>query len=323
MTILPAQLTVRSPRHEDASIVVDLIIACQRADGDEPDMTVDELLKDWHGVDLGEEAILVLGPEGNAVGYADILHRRYRQVNVYAFVQIGSHWETIWTYLVAWGESWARSHAHLGDQVDQVSVYHFLHENNRAAQDFLTAAGYNLVRTHYIMEARLEGPPPAPIWPAGIALRTFQAGEDGDAFYEAGEAAFQDSWNRPPSTKERWLQPTLAAGFDPTLWFLPYDIESGQIAGLCLCSIVAGVGMVDTLGVRRRWRRQGLGLAMLNHAFGEFWQRDVRMVSLNVDAGSPTGAPRLYERAGFKVQKRIHRYEKKVAAPRPMATVRE
>ena len=312
--MLPAQFTVRPPRREDAPAIVDLITLCQRADGDDPDMTVEELIKDWHGANLDDEAILVLGPTGEVVGFADLMDRRYVQVNVYPFVRPGDHWEAVWAYLTAWGERWAQSHLHLADGADEVSVYHFIHANNRAAADFLAAHGYALVRTHYIMEAKLDAPPPSPNWPTGIAIRTFGVDEDSDTFFEAAEESFQDMWNRLPSTQERWLQPTSAEGFDPTLWFLPYDVESGEIAGICLCSTVAGIGMVDTLGVRPRWRRQGLGLAMLRHAFGEFWQRGLRTVSLNVDADSPTGAPRLYYRAGFQVQKRIHRYEKKLTA---------
>lgn len=312
--MLPLQFTVRPPRREDAPAIVDLMTACQRADGDDPDMTVEELIKDWHGVDLDDEAILVLDADGQAVGFADLMDRRYVQVNVYPFARPGDHWEAVWAYLTAWGERWAQSHLPLADGADEVSVYHFIHANNRAAADFLATHGYALVRTHYIMEAQLDAPPPSPVWPAGIALRTFAADEDGGKFYEAAESAFQDMWNRLPSTQERWLEPTSAEGFDPTLWFLPYDVESGEIAAICLCSAVADIGMVDTLGVRPRWRRQGLGLAMLRHAFGEFWRRGLRTASLNVDADSPTGAPRLYGRAGFQVQKRIHRYEKKLTA---------
>lgn len=312
--MLPPQLTVRPPRREDAPAIVDLMIVCQRADGDEPDMTVEELINDWHGANLEDEAILVLDADGQIIGYADLLVRRYIQVNVYPFVLPGDHWEAVWGYLTAWGERWAQSHLHLAEGADEASVYHFIHANNRAAADFLAAHGYTLVRTHYIMEAKLEAPPPSPDWPAGIGLRTFGADEDVDRFFEAAEDSSLDMWNRLPSTKEYWLQPTSAEGFDPTLWFLPYDVESGEIVAFCLCSTVAGVGMVDRLSVRPRWRRQGVGLAMLRHAFGEFWRRGVRTASLNVDAGSPTGAPRLYGRAGFQVQKRIHRYEKKISA---------
>jgi ribosomal protein S18 acetylase RimI-like enzyme len=53
--------------------------------------------------------------------------------------------------------------------------------------------------------------------------------------------------------------------------------------------------------VRKPWRRRGLGLALLQHAFTEFWRRGERTVALGVDAENPTGATRLYERAGMHV----------------------
>jgi mycothiol synthase len=58
---------------------------------------------------------------------------------------------------------------------------------------------------------------------------------------------------------------------------------------------------VDVVAVRHTWRGRGLGLALLRHAFGEFYRRGVREVGLSVDAESTTGAPRLYRRAGMRV----------------------
>ena len=55
------------------------------------------------------------------------------------------------------------------------------------------------------------------------------------------------------------------------------------------------------LGVRRAWRRQGLGEALLLHSFAEFRRRGLTRGTLGVDASSATGATRLYERAGMSV----------------------
>ena len=162
------------------------------------------------------------------------------------------------------------------------------------------------------MRARLDAPPPAPVWPEGIGIRTYRGPEDDDALFAAGEEAFSDMWNRPPSTKERWLQPTRADGFDPSLWFLPYDLATGDVVGVCLCFDVEGTGSVENVGVRRAWRKRGIGLAMLNHALGEFWRRGIHNADLSVDAASPTGAPRLYARAGFEVARSYRRFEKRI-----------
>jgi ribosomal protein S18 acetylase RimI-like enzyme len=61
------------------------------------------------------------------------------------------------------------------------------------------------------------------------------------------------------------------------------------------------MGWIASIGVRDAWRKRGLGLALLLHAFGELYRRGQRRIGLGVDAHNPTGATRLYERAGMKV----------------------
>ena len=76
------------------------------------------------------------------------------------------------------------------------------------------------------------------------------------------------------------------------------------------------MGWVGTLGVTRSYRRNGLGLALLQHSFNEFYKRGRKQVGLGVDAGSLTGAVRLYERAGMHVAVRFDLYEKELRAGR-------
>lgn len=70
------------------------------------------------------------------------------------------------------------------------------------------------------------------------------------------------------------------------------------------------MGWIFGLGVRRPWRRRGLGLALLRHCLGALYDRGKRRVGLGVDAQSPTGATRLYEKAGMSVYRRNGIYEK-------------
>lgn len=76
-------------------------------------------------------------------------------------------------------------------------------------------------------------------------------------------------------------------------------MDGDVVAGAAMCIYLDGNGWVDELGVRREWRKRGLGLALLYHAFGEFYRRGTHEVGLGVDAQSLTGATRLYERAGM------------------------
>jgi ribosomal protein S18 acetylase RimI-like enzyme len=103
----------------------------------------------------------------------------------------------------------------------------------------------------------------------------------------------------------------MADHFDPTLWFVAED--GGAIAGICLCQERKGrpdVGWVDSLGVRKPWRRRGLGLAFLRHAFAELGRRGYPRAGLGVDGENTTGAVRLYERAGMHVARRSDTYQR-------------
>jgi ribosomal protein S18 acetylase RimI-like enzyme len=104
--------------------------------------------------------------------------------------------------------------------------------------------------------------------------------------------------------------------FDPSLWILAMDGK--HVAGISLCSPKLGTdrktGMVDTLGIRRPWRRKGLGLALLHYCFGEFQNRGYKRVVLGVDTQNLSGATRLYKKAGMEVAREFVVYEKELRA---------
>jgi ribosomal protein S18 acetylase RimI-like enzyme len=54
-------------------------------------------------------------------------------------------------------------------------------------------------------------------------------------------------------------------------------------------------------------------MALLLNAFRQFHERGERRVGLGVDAESPTGATRLYERAGMAVVEQLTIYRKELS----------
>ena len=97
------------------------------------------------------------------------------------------------------------------------------------------------------------------------------ADEDLRPFYETSEEAMADHWGYVPRSYEEWRERRERSNFDPSLWFLALDDE--EPAGAVLCSVSDGIGWIDTLAVRRPWRRRGLGFALLTHAFRELYAR--------------------------------------------------
>jgi ribosomal protein S18 acetylase RimI-like enzyme len=160
------------------------------------------------------------------------------------------------------------------------------------------------------MRIEMEAAPPAPVWPEGITVRTMRPGEE-PAVHAALNEAFDDHWGHLPLPYETWKAFFLErSDFDAALCFLA--MEGDQIAGFSLCRPEQGMGWVDDLGVRRPWRRYGLALALLLHAFDEFHQRGERTVGLSVDAQSLTGATHLYEKAGMRPFREWEVFEKEL-----------
>jgi ribosomal protein S18 acetylase RimI-like enzyme len=130
-------------------------------------------------------------------------------------------------------------------------------------------------------------------------VATFREG-DARAFYDATGEAFAQEWNFVQDPYDRWRQLRLAApDFDPTLWFLVWD--GNEVAAVLRGERRGDDGWIGSVGVRTAWRKRGLGLALLRHAFADWYRRGVVRVGLGVDAQNPTGATRLYERAGMHV----------------------
>jgi ribosomal protein S18 acetylase RimI-like enzyme len=135
--------------------------------------------------------------------------------------------------------------------------------------------------------------------------------EPGDerTVYEAMEEAFADHWGFVSFPYDEWRAWMLdREEADPTLWRLVW--EGDEVAAAALNSVKEGEGWVNVLGVRRPWRRRGLGLALLHESFGEFRRRGLAKAMLGVDSENPTGATRLYERAGMRVERIADTFEK-------------
>jgi mycothiol synthase len=172
-------------------------------------------------------------------------------------------------------------------------------------------AGFAPIRHSFRMRIDLAEPPPAPEPPRGVMLRSHRPGEE-RAVWAVHQESFRDSWGHEEDDPyDAWLEDRIETpSFDPELWVVA---DAGdEIAGISLCRVRNDRGWVGVLGVRRNWRRRGLGAALLRESFRRLWERGERIVGLGVDAESPTGAVRLYEREGMRVDHRTTTYERTV-----------
>lgn len=171
---------------------------------------------------------------------------------------------------------------------------------NERARTLLEALGFREVRRYYRMQIDLDDTPPAPDPVDGITIATFRL-EDARAYHAALEEGFADEWGFHGTSFEEWKSRRLQQPeTDTSTWFIAWDRD--EVAGVIRCDAAKfGGGFVGALAVRKPWRGRGIGMALLRHAFAEFHSRGAPHVSLGVDAYNPTGATRLYERAGMRV----------------------
>jgi mycothiol synthase len=316
---VPAGFTVRAPRMEDAAAVAALINARSHADIGVPESSEEDVRAQWSdaGRDLSDEDWLIVAAGGRIVGFLELYE--YEPYTLFEFdghVHPDATGRGIGTALLNIIESRARRAIARAPAGERVALQTRVWSTSTAARRLLEAHGYEHVRDWRTMRIDFDGPPPAPSWPPGIAVRDFDRERDTLAVWEAIEAAWQDLWGYTSLPFDEFVRYRieLLPRFDPTLWFLATDgdVIAGVLMALPDGERAPDVGRVPTLGVRREYRGRGIGMALLREAFGEFYRRGYRAVMLTVDATSLTGAQRLYERAGMREVRRACYYEKEL-----------
>lgn len=183
--------------------------------------------------------------------------------------------------------------------------------------------GYAPVRHNYTMRRDLSLPIPEASLPAGVRLENWTRERDEDMRLACNEA-FQDHWGALPTSREAWdLWLTGHPNFRADLTFLAIaedDPDGNPVAGLAITMVSEaenehfGIreGWIQDLAVRRSYRQQGLGTALLCHMLQAFKAAGLETAGLGVDTENLTGALRIYQRLGFEVLRSFTTYSKTV-----------
>jgi len=283
-------------------------------------ITVERYRKEWMypGFSLEEDTRVVLAPDGSPVGLAEVWTLSDPPVHPWMWTRVHPNWRGrgIGTALLAW--SLSRALQAIGRVPPQARFAPRVaapigHEPSIA---LFRSFGFEAKRHNWTMAIELAAAPPAPVWPPGIRLRPYRHPQDLEPVYLATIDAFRDHWGFVEVPFEQgfsmWKHGYVEARpFHPDLWFVA--VEGNEIVGTALCRARSDedpeMGWVDSLGVRRAWRKRGLGLALLRHSFTALRATGARRAGLGVDAASLTGATRLYTRAGMSVLRESTSFE--------------
>jgi ribosomal protein S18 acetylase RimI-like enzyme len=288
-------VTLRPPRDDEFDAMLELMNAHQLAAFGEADYTADDL-RTWLTTPYVEvdRDIRVLERAGRLIGYVDADPTRSDPPLWWCDVKVDpdAHAGEVVAELVAW----------LEERTVEGRLRVWTSEDDVRIVDAFGALGFEPVRHSYRMEIDLADELRQPTWPAGISVRPASA-DDHRSVFDAFIEVWQDTNDPIDETFEEWAHWHVERdSYDPTLWFLA--MADDELAGFSLCRtdpIDPNAGYVSLLGVRRPWRRQGLGEALLLRSFAAFRERELTRGTLGVDASSVTGATRLYERAGMRI----------------------
>ena len=305
-------LIIRAPVMAELEAITNLIIACDINDVGEPDFTSDDLLSDWQrpNFNLAIDARVIVTSTGQIIGYTDVYQSRTGMyINPNTNVHPDYRGQGLELYLFRLSE--ARARQHLAETQLIIPQIIGTVSTTRQTSNLLEQEGYIPIKHDWRMEIEMKTPPPVPVWPEGISVRTLIPGQDERTVHRIIQDAFSDLAHRIYQPFEEWEQWAIKRNdFEPSLVFLVMARE--EPVGTALCYNYPEEGWVRQIAVLRQWRGRGIALQLLYHIFGEFYRRGIHRVGLIVDSQNATGAIRLYERAGMHLTLQLDTYEKKM-----------
>ena len=329
---LPKKFTARNATLKDVSAAVELFNNYFLHHFGDSNFTVNIIETDWKTPKFNPETDihLVFTMDGLLVGYIEVWTISNPPAHPFLWMVVHPEFEGLGLrrYLLEWGESMA--HQALNRCPNDIRVAYRIRNEATIDRPKLLYKDFelNLVRNNFKMLIELDEIPPDPVWPDGINIRSSNGSDiDIESLCRVDNEAFKDHFGyiEQPFEDElswfiNWLKNDESVN-DPTLWFLAMDGE--KPVGLALCSAWdlenRDFGHVGSLGVLRSYRKKGIGLAFLHHAFGEYYRRGKKGVTLGVDAENLTGALNLYKKAGMHVHRQYDLYEKELRPGREIS----
>lgn len=320
---LPEEYKARAITLDDAEAVVTLLTRVNRIKGYASNGGVDELRADWQEPDfkLEDSSLAIEDENGNLVAYAVLWDISATPVHPWCPWSLDDalYGTDVETFLFNWLENTAKRVIEKCPPDARIALQTTALEGYDKRIKALSDAGYSHSRNFYRLSIEMDEAPPEAQFSANIEIRGLRYPDEIEAMAVAIQKGFKDHWGFVAEPIEEevkyWTHYTKTDKlFDPELFFLAIDTETDAIAGIALCRIEQigkpETAYVEEFAVLPEYRRQGLGLAMLHHAFGEFYKRGRKQVALHVDADSLTGATRVYARAGMKLAENWMRFEK-------------
>jgi mycothiol synthase len=314
---LLAGFRMRPPQDEDAEEVAAFSNEECVAWFGAPAIDADWLRARWTapGADRDMDFAVVESEGGKLCGFLSVeAEPPFTEVFALGIVAPAFHGLGLGAAIVSETERRARRFETLADPSARVVIHAGTLAGEPRVTALMSSRGYREVRRFELRRVDFAGEPPPPRDVEGITVRGFRP-EEARELYEAHMEAFVDHWGEGEETYEDFRHHQFdAPEFDAGLWFVAWDGDelAGYVGAQEKSREDPSRGYIGLLGVRRPYRRRGLGEALLRTAFAALYARGLRGADLHVDADSLTGATGLYAKVGMSAHPRFATWEKEL-----------
>lgn len=295
---------------DDLRAIADLVNASESAGQLDEDTSVSDLrlLLDMPTVDKSRDLRLWKNSKGRLIGFGQL-----------SLLQSSQEIEgTLWFYahpilrnqgleteIIQWGET--RMAEIRRSRTTPVKLRTSSRSDFSDRQILLEKAGFLANRCFITMASPLHDLLPKPQLPEGFTLYHLSDESDIKDWVEMFNESFIDHWNHhdlTTATVREWMR---NPNYRPDLNIVAVSPE-GRFAAFCYGYINSDdnartgqkEGWIKWLGTSRRFRKMGLGHAVLLSGMRQLKAAGMDTVKLGVDADSLTGATRLYRAVGFQ-----------------------
>lgn len=300
---------INHPKKENAQEITDLIALCDIEEIGEPDITLSDTLDMWNSISIETDSWVVLTTDNKIVGYAFIELTGENRMDTCVFVHPNYKNQGIGSLLLTKVEERAVFLAK-GREGNQ-KLMNQIPYTNASAKNLVEARGFQFSRLYKRMKIKLTEQPKQSNVSDGITISVFQPNRDEETLFETYDETFRDSWGYSTKNFSEWIHSKKGEHYDPSLWFIVW--EDSKPIGFLMSRMQEDGLFIDLLGVKRSWRKQGIGEAMLLHVFNEAYQRCQHTILLYVDTDSLTNAHQLYRKVGMTPDSQTAVYQKELS----------
>jgi mycothiol synthase len=320
----PPGLELRAFTEADLAPMVETFNLGSEADGIEERIGVDDL-RNWLGhpsehFDAASDVVVAV-VDDQVVGYGstdwvDTNLDGLREYRSRGHVHPDWRRRRIGTAILAHNEARAREISARHD-VDRPRVLGSWAADRRVgAVALMRDFGYQPVRYFFDMVRPTLDDIVVPPMPDGLEVRPVEGPAALRQLFDADVEAFMDHWGGFDASDASFRQWIEQPDFDPSLFVVAWDGDeiTGGVQNIINAHENAALnrkrGLLDSVFVRRPWRRRGLASALVGRSLVALRDRGMTSAWLGVDADNPLGALGVYERAGFAVEMRATGYRK-------------